>query len=353
MIRFDAGRWAPRAALLSGLLAAAAAGPVLAQNEPMTPDAARPDQTLPVPDLRPSLAPEAGEDENAGAAIPDRGAANRQGSSASAYAAFQRGYYLSAMEIAEPLAKLGDPAAQALLGEIYENGLGVPVDVDQAARWFEAAAESGDPAAQFSFAMLLLSGTGIARDEARALELLKQAADAKLPLAEFNYAQLLVQTSPASGFAAAVPYFRSAGNAGIADAQYAMSQLLASGQGIEKSETDARDWLRRAAVNGFGIAEIEYGIWLLNGRGGPKRSEEGFDFLRKAALDGNAIAINRVAHLYKDGLGTKPDIAEAAKWAVIAKRLDNSDPVLDDFFKGLSDEAQKAALEEANRFRTG
>ncbi|RFC65521.1 sel1 repeat family protein [Fulvimarina endophytica] len=272
---------------------------------------------------------------------------------ARAYAAYQRGYYLTAKALAEPLAKLGDPAAQALLGDLYQNGLGVTPDVDEAARWFEAAAKSGDHTAELNFAMLLLSGTGVARDEARALKLLKSAADAKLPLAEFNYAQLLIRTSPASGFEEAVPYFRSAADAGIADAQYAMSQLLASGRGGEESLPKAREWLRRAAINGFEIAEIEYGIWLLNGKGGPANQPEGFRFLERAALRGNPIAINRVAHLYKDGLGTAPDTAEAAKWAVVAKRLDNSDPVLDDFFEGLSDEARKSALEEANRFTTG
>lgn len=312
------------------------------QNLPATPGEAQVGDLLPLPDLRPSLAPDA-----------SAGASAEPNSSVRAYTEFQIGNYLTAKSIAEPLAKLGDVKAQALLGEIYSQGLGVPVDVDEAARWFEAAAKGGDRAAQFEFAMLLLAGTGVARDEQRALELLKDAADAKLPLAEFNYAQLLVRTSPTSGFAEALPYFESAADAGIADAQYAMSQLLASGQGTEKDEVAARTWLRRAAINGFSIAEIEYGIWLINGRGGQARPKEGFEFLRTAALRGNPIAVNRVAHLYKDGLGTEPNAEEAAKWAVIAKRLDNSDPALDTFFSGLSDDARKAALEEANRFTAG
>ena len=55
----------------------------------------------------------------------------------------------------------------------------------------------------------------------------------------------------------------------------------------------------------------------------------------------------------KDGIGTAPDVAAAAKWAVLAKRMKNSDAVLDDFFRGLDADAQKAALEAANRFRSG
>ncbi|MEN3794332.1 tetratricopeptide repeat protein [Fulvimarina sp. MAC3] len=336
-------------ALASGVALAAVLGlgvgsPAMAQVEglPATPGQANPGELLPLPDLRLNLAPTTGA-----------GSTGEPNSSTRAYAEYQIGNYLTAKSIAEPLAKLGDAKAQALLGEIYSEGLGVPIDADEAARWFEAAAKSGDRAAQFEFAMLLLSGTGIARDEQRALGLLKEAADAKLPLAEFNYAQLLVRTSPTSGFADALPYFRSAADAGIADAQYAMSQLLATGRGTDKDEAEARLWLRRAAINGFSIAEIEYGIWLINGRGGQARPREGFSFLKSAALRGNPIAVNRVAHLYKDGLGTEPNREEAAKWAVIAKRLDNSDPALDTFFNGLSDEARKTALEEANRFTAG
>ncbi|HEY9058746.1 MAG TPA: hypothetical protein VIN77_16490, partial [Aurantimonas sp.] len=69
-------------------------------------------------------------------------------------------------------------------------------------------------------------------------------------------------------------------------------------------------------------------------------------------LRGNPIAINRIAHLYKDGIGTAPDRMEAAKWAVLAKRVENTDPVLDDFFRGLDSATQKSALEAANRFRS-
>lgn len=270
-----------------------------------------------------------------------------------AYGAFQRGYYLTAVELAEPLANLGDPAAQTLLGEIYSRGLGVARNLKEAARWYKAAATAGNSEAQFRYAMMLIEGSAVKQDEAQARDLMKAAAEAGLPLAEYNYGQMLIETSPAGGFSEAARYFQRAASSGVPEAQYAMSQLYANGKGVTSDPAKARAFLHAAALNGFTIAQIEYGIWLINGKGGAAKPEEGFLFLKHAADLGNAIAVNRVAHLYKDGIGTEPDLAAAAKWAVLAKRMKNSDAVLDDFFRGLDAGAQKSALEAANRFRSG
>lgn len=269
-----------------------------------------------------------------------------------AYSAFQLGHYLSALRLAEPLANLGDPAAQTLLGEIYSRGLGVARDEEEAARWYGIAAKSGVAEAQFRYAMMIIEGQAAKRDDAEARDLMKSAADAGNPQAAFNYGQMLIQASPTGGFAEAVGYFRKAADAGLPDAEYAMSQLYAYGRGVGEAKPDeARRWLGEAARSGHETAQIEFGIWLINGRGGEADPVEGFRWLKGAAERGNPIAVNRVAHLYKDGVGTPRNPTEAAKWVILARRAKNSDPVLDTFFKTLSEPEQKAALEAANRFR--
>ncbi|WP_182085362.1 tetratricopeptide repeat protein [Aureimonas sp. ME7] len=273
---------------------------------------------------------------------------------ADAYGAFQRGYYLSALRIAEPLANLGDPAAQTLLGEIYGRGLGVPRDELESARWYGVAAKAGVPEAQFRYAMLLIEGRAVPRDDATARDLMKAAADAGNPLAAYNYGQMLIRAAPTGGFAEAAGYFRKAADSGLADAQYALSQLYAYGRGFDKPDDgQARKWLDEAAKGGSDTAQIELGIWLINGRGGEKDPVEGFRWLKGAAERGNPIAVNRMAHLYKDGVGTARDREKAAMWAVLARRASNSDATLDKWFAALPTDEQKAALEAANRSPTG
>lgn len=288
--------------------------------------------------------------------LPDYGASSAPTGATSneAFGAFQRGLYLSALRIAEPLANLGDAAAQTLLGEIHLRGLGVPQDEEEAARWFRVASDAGVPQAQFRYAMMLVEGNGVSADADAARLLMQKAADAGNPLAAFNYGQMLIRASPSGGFEEARSYFERAAEAGVADGQYALSQLYAYGRGVsEASDTTARRWLHAAAVRGHDTAQVELGIWLINGRGGPSDASSGFRWLKGAAERGNAIAINRVAHLYRDGIGTGRDTAEAAKWAVLARRAGNADTALDSFLRSLPEDQQRRALEAANRFGTG
>ncbi len=284
---------------------------------------------------------------------PTTGEAPAGGDIAAAFSAYQRGFYLTAFRIAEPLAHMGDAAAQSLVAELLLRGQGVQLDLPGAVRWYRLSAEAGRPEAEFRYALMLLEGEGVERDPTRARELMRAAADAGQPLAAFNYGQMLIQSSPTGGFEQALRYFEVAGNAGVSDAQYAMAQLYANGRGVSaRDDVTARWWLRQAALQGHDTAQIELGIWLINGRGGPAEAREGFRWLKGAAERGNPIAVNRIAHLYKDGIGTSRDMAEAAKWTVLARRARNTDPQLDSFFRGLSPEDQKAALDAANRFHS-
>ena len=113
----------------------------------------------------------------------------------------------------------------------------------------------------------------------------------------------------------------------------------------------AREWLTRAAKAGFDTAQVDLGIWLVNGTGGERDLEEGFRWLNGAAQRGNVVAQNKVAHLYIQALGTRPDPVEAAKWYVLSRRAGLKDPAPEDFYLGIEDDQQKKAIDAANKFR--
>src|ERR1051325_6879907 len=79
--------------LLAGLVASAA----MAQEAP------------PAPETAPAPQPESGEP---------------QAPADEAFGAFQRGYFLTALELALPRAEKGDAAAQTRIAELYGGGLG-------------------------------------------------------------------------------------------------------------------------------------------------------------------------------------------------------------------------------------
>jgi TPR repeat protein len=271
-----------------------------------------------------------------------------------AYGAFQRGYYLTAMELALPRAQLGDAAAQTLVAEIFAQGLGVARNAKDAAFWYGQAANAGDPGAMFKYALLLMEGRDVPRDKKKSEELMKKAADLGNPSAEFNYGQLLVADMPGErGLRAALPYYEKSAEQGIADAQYALSQIYLNVDGIDENKrAKARDWLLRAARAGFDTAQLDLAIWLVDGIGGDRNLDEGFKWMRRAAEGGNVVAQNKLSHLYVNAIGTRPDPIEAAKWYVLSRRAGLKDPALEDFYLGLTEQQQKASLSAANKYRS-
>ncbi len=270
-----------------------------------------------------------------------------------AYGAFQRGLYMTALNLALPRAEAGDPAAQTLAAEILSRGLGVARDEAKAAKWYQLAAEQGVPEAQFQYALLLLDGRFVKKDPQGAYALMQAAAEAGNRLAQFNFAQLLINREPGDvGMAKAVSYYQRAAEAGLADAQYAMAQMFANGAGGKKrDDVEARRWLLAAARQNFDTAQVDLGTWLVEGRGGKRDLKAGFGWIKRAADGGNVAAQNRLAKLYMGGIGTEPNSIDAAAWYFLARRAGLSDPEMDDFLRGLTEEEQKQALERANRLR--
>ena len=57
-------------------------------------------------------------------------------------------YYTQAVKMLRLAANQGHAGAQFNLGDMYNNGLGVPEDDTEAVRWYRLAAEQGDAQAQ-------------------------------------------------------------------------------------------------------------------------------------------------------------------------------------------------------------
>ena len=93
-------------------------------------------------------------------------------------AAFSRGNYLSAARLLAPLARRRNPRAQAMLGFMYENGLGAPQAYDIAAELYTGAAERGDPSGQYLLGLMYDKGHGVDQDDVLAYKWLNLAAAA-------------------------------------------------------------------------------------------------------------------------------------------------------------------------------
>ena len=164
-------------------------------------------------------------------------------------AALKREHYATALRSWLPLAEAGDPEAQANVGYMYEEGLGVSQQFDVAVGWYEKAAASGSMQANHNLGMIFAEGRGTPQSWVRALRYFEEAAG----------------DIPASRYMIGYTYFQGEGNIqnrprafrefmdaaldGYADAQYMIAFMYLDGSGIPKQPIQAYVWASLAHNN--------------------------------------------------------------------------------------------------------
>lgn len=269
-----------------------------------------------------------------------------------AYAAYQRGLYLTAfVEATKRIeADANDAAAMTLIGELYANGFGVRQDWTKAADWYRLASQRGDPQASYALAMLMLAGRGVTKDPAAGRQLLARAAD-RVPAAAYAMGVLLLEDNKPESDRRAAELIRFAADSADPEAQYAMAVLYRQGRGVAKDPSEMLLWMARAAGNRSLSAQIDYGIMLFNGDVVPKNEAAAARFFQRAAERGSPVAQNRLARLYAAGRGVTKDLVQAAKWHILAVERGVADGWLDDALKGMTADERARAEQAAQRWR--
>ncbi|SHE92377.1 tetratricopeptide repeat protein [Devosia limi] len=267
-----------------------------------------------------------------------------------AFGAFQRGYFLTALELALPRAEKGDAAAQTLIAEIYAKGLGVAQNEQRAAGWYQLASNNGDVLATFELALLYQEGAGVPRNRARAAELFKKAADGGYVPAKYNLALLHVEGIYADpSLVTAATLMKEAADAELPEAQYDYGVMLLEGAGVAPNPVEGARYIGLAAEQDLIAAQIDYATLLYMGQGIEKDVTEAARWYARAAEGGNAVAQNRYAKLVASGEGVTLDLQEAAMWRALARRQGLSDPALDRLLVSILP-ADLAKAEERARF---
>ena len=77
------------------------------------------------------------------------------------------------------------PEAQVNLGHMYNEGLGVDVDFEQALYWYTLASESDQPEAIFNLGLLYLDGNGVTQHSPTALDYFERAEELDVSAASY------------------------------------------------------------------------------------------------------------------------------------------------------------------------
>ncbi len=136
-----------------------------------------------------------------------------------ALAAARAGDWQTAWDIWKPLADAGDARAQSNIGTMYDKGLLVTADDEEAVRWFRRAAGAGFGPGQFNLANMLFFGNGVARD----------------------YDQAFI-------------WYQAAARQGVGRAQMGLVRAYFEGYGTEPDPARAFMWMVIAAKGGYADA---------------------------------------------------------------------------------------------------
>jgi localization factor PodJL len=154
-------------------------------------------------------------------------------------------------EMLRKAAANGDPAAAYEIAVRHIEGRGVPVSMDEAARWLQRAAKSGIAPAQFRLGSLYEKGQGVKKDLATAQSLYNAAAEKGNARAMHNLAVLYAEGAGGKpDYQTAGLWFRKAADFGVADSQYNLGILYARGVGIGQSLVESYKWFGLAAAQG-------------------------------------------------------------------------------------------------------
>lgn len=252
-----------------------------------------------------------------------------------------------AISILTKSAEKGSAAANRLLGEIYENGLGgQPKNLDKALASYQTAARGNDGAAQLWMGNAFQ--TGYVKDSAKDK---KDAKDLKPediailpnPAQSLTYYRLAAQNNvPQALYFVGVFYetgtvvdkdmtkafalVQRAAQSGIPAAAYRLATYYQQGAGIGQDVVAASAWYERAAKAGMPQAKLVYGAMLENGVGVEQSIPGAANQYEEAAAAGLPQAMINLAQLHERGVGGMPkNLSKAWVMASLAVDASNGD----------------------------
>ena len=210
----------------------------------------------------------------------------------------------------------GDIEAQYWLGKACEYGLGDVVEKNEveAISWYTKSAIQGYYPAEQALGDCYARGHGVEADLAQAIRWYSRSAEKGDVKAQKELAKRCQYDFRFSASASAL-WFRKAAEQGYAVAQERLGNCYSAGLGVIQDKAEAAKWYRRAAEQGDTKAQTCLGECYFQGLGVPQDYAEAIKWWRKVTekvLD--EVAATGLGKCYASGLGVQQDYSEAVKW---------------------------------------
>lgn len=226
-------------------------------------------------------------------------------------------YKTAYKELIEP-SKAGDPRAQAILGDMYIQGLGVHADSAKAVRLFMDSANKGNLMAEYSLGLLYKyeKMSALKQNLPLAAHYLKKAADAGIAGAQFEYSEFLlkglggVRLDKQAGF----KLLNASAKQNNFQAQWTLSLYYVKVKNVPIDEQTAFSYATKAAQKNSPRAQYPLAFYYAQGVATTKNPTKAFNLMRSSAEKGFPSAQYYLGIYYYNGFGTSKSINAAKYW---------------------------------------
>jgi enhanced entry protein EnhC len=217
----------------------------------------------------------------------------------------------------ENQAILGDSTAQFDIAQMYQRGIGINQNIQEAIKYYQLASTQQDLRAEYNLGILYLGGQGITPDYKLGIDYLKDAAFKGNVYAQYVLAHIYeygyrdnagtIVIQPDHDFAIAMYNLASVNNYGLA--QYRLAEILVREKPQDLSTTAKAQ--RNALIKGLyqgavldGIAQAELPLAFYDAMETDKnKQDKAFGMAKKAAEAGNIDAALLLGLMYDRGVG--------------------------------------------------
>ena len=239
-----------------------------------------------------------------------------------------------AMEYFTQALELGDVDSNVAIGRTYLAGYGDPTSSTASAlEYIETAFKQGRPSGAYYMAYLYEEGIGVTQDVNQAMELYTSVLEMKelsrydaylVDAARTRIGILYVEGKGIpQDYDKALSNFKMSAKKGYAMAQYYMGQMYENGYGVDKDYETAYDWYVKAAKQDYAPALNQLGYLYYKGNGVDADLDQAIYYHKLAAMQGYAAAQINLGYLYENGIGVDKDLSTALKYYTMAAEQNN------------------------------
>ena len=220
-----------------------------------------------------------------------------------------------------------DPEAMNMIGFMYNRGLGIQKNPEEAYKWYRKAAEAGLAVSQFNVGLMYQYGRGVQKNIPEAVKWFRKAAEQNHASAELKMGYLTVKgIGVKRDYREAMKWYRRAAEHGDDKGYVNIGILYARGRGVKKDPNRAVQYYIMGAQKGEPDAQALLGTSYVLGKGIPQDNEKALFWYKKAAKNGSIEAMKELGYIYETGrLGVKKDLGEAERWNAMAKKAEEQE----------------------------